>query len=457
MNIVVAGAGAGKTTSMAEVVISRLKEVANGKFIYVISYTNSARDRIREKIRENEGSIPRQVKVETIHSFLLREVIYPFNHLIYGDFYKSASQMPLPTKHAFKASKKKELREKNLIHVEDVTKTARYLLCGKSNDTKKIKFRRDNALKMLSGYLDSIFVDESQDMDNEFSKVLSMLNHNNISVNLIGDPKQDLRNRGAFRQIISGEIPVKYKPENHRCPIIHVDFSNRFIASEEHQISTKEDGTLKYLVESSCDIQKEIESDIYDLAYIYQKNARFKTHKEDKTKIESQLFYELKILTRKSSSMKEKNIDQQAYILLRKTINTIKDRKSTRTIFNGLENDLSIIMDYKDKGKIGSAVDEYRRVLSDEPGVLVNSIDGIKGLEGDNCLFIVSTQLAPYLFKEVVDQNKMMNYLYVGLTRSKSDLTIMVTKEVEKEYGYQYIRHQFKELGIEELRPLERK
>ncbi|WP_255437787.1 UvrD-helicase domain-containing protein [Thalassobacillus sp. CUG 92003] len=184
MNIVVAGAGAGKTTSMAEVVISRLKkEFTNGKIIYVISYTNSARERIREKIIENEGSIPKQVKVETIHSFLLREIIYPFNHLIYGYIYKSASQIPLSSNHIFKSIKKKELREGNIIHVEDVTKTAKYLLYGKSNDTKKIKLRRKNALRMISRYLDSIFVDESQDMDNEFSKVLSMLNHYNISVN----------------------------------------------------------------------------------------------------------------------------------------------------------------------------------------------------------------------------------------------------------------------------------
>lgn len=453
MNIIVAGAGAGKTTSMSEVVISRLKEVTNGKRIYVISYTNSARDRIKEKIIENVGSIPKEIKVETIHSFLLREVIYPFNHLIYGDFFKSASQMSLSTNNRFKASKKKELRENNIIHVEDVTKTAKYLLCGKSSDTKKIKFKRDNALKMLSRYLDSIFVDEAQDMDDEFSQTLLMLSRYNINISLVGDPKQDLRGRGVFRNVISENTPVQYKSENHRCPIIHVDLSNGFIAPEEHQISTKESGTLKYALESNCDVQKEIESDLYDLTYIYQKNARFKTQKKDKTQIENQLFYELKVLTRKSTSMIEKNIDQQAYILFRKTLNTIKNNQSTRAIFLGLENSLSIRMDKIDKGKIGSVIDEYRERLSDEPGVLVNSIDGVKGLEGEDCLFIVSTQLAPYLFKEVVTQNKMMNYLYVGLTRSKRNLTIMVTKEVESEYGHEYIHQKFKQMGIEEISP----
>ncbi|AGN36734.1 hypothetical protein BaLi_c23870 [Bacillus paralicheniformis ATCC 9945a] len=437
---------------MADLVISRLKEITDNKIIYVITYTNAARDRIKEKITEKEGNIPRQLKVETIHSFLLKEVIYPFNHLIYKNLYKSASQIPLPSKPAYKATKKKELREEHIIHVEDVTKTAKYLLCGKSNDTVKIKLRRDNALKMLSRYLDSIYVDEAQDMDKELSEVLTMFAHFDINVNLIGDPKQDLRNRGAFRKIISGDLTVEYKPENHRCPSTHVDFSNSFIPTEEQQTSTNEGGTLQYLLESNCSIQEEIESGLYDLAYIYQKNTRFKTHRVDKNKSENLLFYELKSLALKASSIKEKNLDLVAYVLLKKTANAMKNNKATEYIFAELEHDLSIVLNYKDKGKIRSAVDSYRNILTVEPGTLVDSIDAIKGLEGYNCLFIISTELAPYLFKKVVDHNKMMNYLYVGLTRSKRDLTIMVTTEVEKKYGHKYIHEKFNELGIEELK-----
>jgi hypothetical protein len=448
MNIVVAGAGAGKTTSMAELVISRLQEVSDGQIIYVTTYTNSARDRIRDKVREHEGTIPRQLKIETIHSFLLREVIYPFNHLIYGVLYKSASQIPLPDNQGYKGAKKKELRENHIIHVEDVTKISKYLLCGKSKDTKGIKLRRDNALQMLSKYLDSIYVDEAQDMDSEFSEVLSTLDHYKINVNLIGDPKQDLRNRGALRDIIADDLSVEYKPENYRSPSIHVDFSNSFIVKEEHQISTKEDGTLRYLLESNSTIKEDIDLGEYDLAYIYQKNDRFKTHKEDIVKTENQLSYELNILARKAPYVKEKNLDQVVYVLKKKTVNSIKRGIPTYKIFSGLEKELTLNLDRYDKGRIGSAVDAYHSALSSEPGILVDSIDGIKGLEGYNCLFIVSTQLAPYLFKEVVDQNKMMNYLYVGLTRSKCELTIMVTNEVENKYGHKYIHDKFKSLGI---------
>ncbi|MDE9753469.1 UvrD-helicase domain-containing protein [Staphylococcus delphini] len=50
MRIIVAGAGAGKTTSMAEEVLNRYEKIKDGKIIYVITYTNAARDHIRKKL-----------------------------------------------------------------------------------------------------------------------------------------------------------------------------------------------------------------------------------------------------------------------------------------------------------------------------------------------------------------------------------------------------------------------
>lgn len=47
MNIVVAGAGAGKTTSMAQKVFERCNEITDQRIIYVVTYINAARDRIR--------------------------------------------------------------------------------------------------------------------------------------------------------------------------------------------------------------------------------------------------------------------------------------------------------------------------------------------------------------------------------------------------------------------------
>jgi DNA helicase IV len=96
-------------------------------------------------------------------------------------------------------------------------------------------------------------------------------------------------------------------------------------------------------------------------------------------------------------------------------------------------------------GKLSAALNYIRSEKEDE-GIVVSSIDSIKGLEGDNCLFIITTSLAPYLFKEKIEQNKMLNYLYVALTRAKNKLTLLITSDVEEIYGTEYIENKFIEL-----------
>lgn len=67
-------------------------------------------------------------------------------------------------------------------------------------------------------------------------------------------------------------------------------------------------------------------------------------------------------------------------------------------------------------------------------------------LEGERCLFILTTELSDYLFQIHTNQNKMLNYLYVALTRSKKELAILISIEVEEKYGHTWIDDNFKEL-----------
>lgn len=142
MNIIVAGAGAGKTTSMAKTVLSRHKQIDTHKFIYVVTYTNAARDKIREKFIEENGSIPKQIHVETYHSFLLKEFIFPFHHILYGDQYVEASQVPLPSQQNQKNYKISQLKKNKQIHVEKVTEVAKWVVYGKSIDKRVHKEKR---------------------------------------------------------------------------------------------------------------------------------------------------------------------------------------------------------------------------------------------------------------------------------------------------------------------------
>lgn len=63
----------------------------------------------------------------------------------------------------------------------------------------------------------------------------------------------------------------------------------------------------------------------------------------------------------------------------------------------------------------------------------------IKGLEDEKCLFILTKDLAPYLFEKKTTDNKTKHLLYVALTRSKDELAILVTREVEIDYSKEFI------------------
>src|SRR5690606_3943910 len=135
-------------------------------------------------------------------------------------------------------------------------------------------------IDILSRYIDSVFVDEAQDMDSHFMEIIKVFYDNRINLYLVGDPKQDLRGRNVFRELIEeySEM-VEYRHENHRCPKSHVQLANTFVPKEELQQSQVEDnGELNYIFESKIsDIGMFISK--WDYAYIYSKNDRFITHK----------------------------------------------------------------------------------------------------------------------------------------------------------------------------------
>lgn len=447
MKIVVAGAGAGKTTSMAQVVLDRLEEVTDGKLIYVITYTNAARDRIREKIIGLNGTIPKQLFIETSHVFLLREFIFPFHHLLYEQQFTKVSQIKLSDNTGYKALKIKELTKNKIVHVEKVTETAKWIVCRKTRDKKATKEKREKILAIVSRYLDSIFIDEAQDMDKHLAEIIGVLNGKDIKMFLIGDPKQDLRGRNVFKEIISTyKQQVEYIPENHRSPITHVKLANTYISKEEMQSPQKtEVGKLSYVFECDVDIDDFINDTNWDYAFIYKKNERFITHANDQNIALRNLSYELRSIVKKSI-VNETEVDKFVYFLKKEILKDL-DKVKNYVIFTRLEKCLSTQLTPQDRGKLSESLNLNREAPIEE-GILVNSIDSIKGLEGERCLFILTTELVSYLLFEKTEQNKMLNYLYVALTRSKSELTFLITKEVEEKYTKEFVSVALQNLGI---------
>ncbi|QMV44006.1 UvrD-helicase domain-containing protein [Cohnella cholangitidis] len=434
MKIVVAGAGAGKTTSMAKVVMDRLKEVVDGKMIYVVTYTNAARDRIRDLINKEYGSIPKNLHVETSHAFLLREVIFPFHHLVFVKHFKRVSHISLPDNPMYRAKKIRELENRNIIHVEKVTEIAKWVLSRKSNDNKLVRERRVKILSIISRYLDSVYVDEAQDMDDHFVDVINSLNNQGIITHLIGDPKQDLRGRNSFRQLVHAHgKDVEFLQMNYRCPTSHVTLSNIFVPKlEEQKPHRNANGELGYLFESDITPSELINKNDWNLVYILKKNERYLTHSEDRFISDRNLLYELEQIIG-NSKVTDDMADRVLYVLTKKIFSFVST-KNNFEIFDIIENDLNFTLSRQDKGKLRGPLEEIRNSSARADGIIVRSIDSVKGLEGSKCLLILTTDLAAYLFGEKTEYTKTMNYLYVALTRAQQILVFLITKEVENKY-----------------------
>ncbi|MEK0153381.1 3'-5' exonuclease [Tetragenococcus halophilus] len=95
----------------------------------------------------------------------------------------------------------------------------------------------------------------------------------------------------------------------------------------------------------------------------------------------------------------------------------------------------------------------YRSLGSDQENrIKISSIQSIKGLDEEKCLFVVTSQFIPYLKQDRnKDSIRMKSHLYVALTRAKSKLTILICKDVEEKYRKEDIMDLFDKYGITAL------
>ena len=440
MKIDVAGAGAGKTTGLAAEIIERHKSSPENKNIYCVAFTNNAVASIEEKLQYYYGVVPHNIIICTIHSFLYQEFISPYFYLIYGKHYKSISTIQLPPKISYKNKTLNELENKDVLHVVKIPEKAKWVVFKKSSDKTREKCTRKIILDTFVSYCDIIYVDEAQDIDSDMKEIFSALDNIGIEVVLKGDPKQDMRGHGCFRELISQECnEVTYNTVCHRCPEKHLNITNSFVLQAEQQVSSKNGGDINIVFESNCRLS-ELALQDFDLRYIYKRNDTVDTHSGKSNHIYFEnLLYEVKsVLSQVDEEEHVKEIT--AYRFTQLMIRLVSEGKSVAATIAPL---------YKYVGRLTK--EQYARVYSaislsnhtDLQGIVVNSIESIKGLEGNNCLFILTSDLAAYLFGNKTSENKIKNALYVALTRSLNKLTILICKEVEKEYGRQKINEFF--------------
>lgn len=443
MEISVAGAGAGKTTTMADRVVAAFELIGARQNIYCLAFTNNAVSRIEEKLLEYYDELPQNIKISTLHSFLYQEIIKPYYFLLYRKQYEHVSSIDLPQKAAFKNKKISELDSKGIIHVSVIPQHAMWVIVKKSSDKKREKIIREKILKALVQYCGKIFIDEAQDIDNNILEVFRVFDTIGIPLELVGDPKQDLRGHGSFRNLVTEhEADTTFLSVCHRCPQQHLKISNALIPDAEKQKSERVEGTVKIVFESNIQVPKFLEKGRFDLAYISERNERFETHANEKaTKSLETLMYEIEEILGSREPISNKNVlASRAYYIAYRMFKGIETGATPSTMIRTYLGRL----DRLQYAKVISALPKSNERVNDIP--IVNTIESIKGQDGNSCLFILTTDLAAYLFGEKIAENKTKNKLYVALTRSLNALTILVTQEVESKYGADYVHNYFSRL-----------
>lgn len=437
MKINVAGAGAGKTTKMAELITGI--EIPEGKVIFCIAFTNAAATNIAEKVEEKLGDIPNNIKISTIHSFLYQELIRPYYFALYKKHYEQLSVIELPEDPGYRRAKLSELEAENVLHFTMIPERAKWVAYQKSSDRKTEKDIRKKLLFRFSGYCAAIFVDEAQDISQDVKLILEALEQSGVEIILYGDPKQDVKGLGEFRKIIDNTEDVNYIPECHRCPQKHLNLSNTLAPETEKQQADESnaEGTINVAFESDIqDINQFLEEGNYGLQYISMKRDRFATHEKQGTgeRFETLRHEVHRAICEKWTGIKtELEINRAAFYVTEQMLSAF-DRGSNEStvIAQWVSSGLFDRLTEKRYAQMATAIKAINVEISDIP--VVSSIEIIKGREAKRCLFILSPDLAPYLFREKTEDNKSRHLLYVALTRSFDHLTILIMREVEEKY-----------------------
>ena len=441
MRINIAGAGAGKTTSMA-VHIAECK-VPKGKKIFCIAFTHAAVGNIEEKIRKRyRGTVPDYIRINTIHSFLYQELINPYYFLLFNRHFNAISTIELPLDYRFRNYTLRQLDTEGMLHWSIIPEKAKWVAYQWSGDNNKTRMIRKTILTWFADYCFKIFVDEAQDIDENMQKTLEALESAGVEIELFGDPKQDVKGYHCFQKMIDSKDNIKdYLNICHRCPQTHLRLSNRLAVEQEKQIADADnlDGSVDVYYESDIADKQEFANQ-FDLVYIHKKNERYDTHSANHyTKHLASLEYAvIKAVREKTGkTLSETKIKCVSYYLAEQMLRESAQGRSANSIVSKWINRNYFDYEKTNYAKMCQIIDCSK--YNGGNTIKVNSIESVKGLEANQCLFILTSELAPYFFGEKDDNNKIKNLLYVALTRSLDVLSILITIEVENKYSKDYI------------------
>lgn len=443
-------AGAGKTFNLAKDILQRHKEMVQDKTIFVLSFTNRSIATIQSRVNMLGSIDEKDIIYMTVHRFMLYEIIYPYSNFAICEKYNDVSYREI-SEPKFKNWVFKQERSYERIHVKNVYNTAKKILKIKDKD----KF--STIIDLLTSKIDSVFIDESQDLDDDAFCVFQELMENGVSVDFIGDIKQAISNPGAFLKFINNnKDKMNYKSNSitRRLPIVLNELIRSVFNFDEETktLSPRRGEIVFYILDDFCD-EKFLDYFSEDFTIIA------------KQKIES--FYNTKatkkeVLIRyvKDKICEYTNYDCESYLVYVESVvvEKIKSGKKPYKVLNDLLKRFNVgELPKNEKGKsplYASQIAILNRIKDDynTKGIPINSVIDFKGDEDDEIGLVMHSSFFDYFTKsKKINFNKECNQLYVALTRTKDKLMLIFPFKESRKIGLDLIRATMNKYGINEF------
>lgn len=453
IEVQIAGAGAGKTYGLAKSLVQHIKACTNHKKTFALTYTNTAITKIEQEIIKQHGFIPKNLCIQTVHSFLLNEIIYPFSSFILGDVYNDASIMILPSNPRYKNSLFARLRERNVIHAENVYNIAKLIIDEKvsRHRTRAKKAKVQRLLAILENCFDKIFIDEVQDLDSDALRIFEVFGCNGIDVYMIGDPKQAIKYPKALDTFVDKISAQEYATileinnKTRRVPKEILAVSNGFCYENQQQESLSEIVGELWYIESIDARYDELLSgyiETKEIVCIDKKAGRYSTSSKHKHSFPR----EIEDMIRESKHKKDKILFVKAAFT--DFMNNVTEI-GARAAINRLKARHSLTLEKYHFAQLYELCDKCKE---DNVQFTIQSIDSVKGLDADTCVVVLSTNTLKYLtgnnLSEANHFNKEWKKVYVALTRAKKKLILALDHDLLSGSNMDVVKDAIEALGF---------
>ncbi len=258
---ILAAAGSRKTESIIQAVV----DTDPARRILITTYTIENLAQITERLTKRMGTVPPNVTVKTWFTFLLSDCIKPYqNYLTDTNKVRSLNFTTKPSRFARKANiDGYYIDSGSNIYSDNAADFAVVL-----NDASSRK-----VINRLSAIYDEIYVDEVQDLVGFDLDLLDSLIDSNISLTMVGDPRQstyttsNTRKHSTYQRLKlynwfqeredADRLTIEWRNESFRCNQDICDFADALypdlpVTTSKNTDSTDHDGIFE-ITESQVD------------------------------------------------------------------------------------------------------------------------------------------------------------------------------------------------------------